>query len=382
MGRGRHARTASRDQRGAIALMTGLLMVVLVGVGAFVLDFGMAYNKTQRLQSAVDAGTLAASLVYKDNTTTCPLLLVNPVLKTAAQAAAVKQAKANLPDITTGTVSLACTTAGLQVTYSATAGSGTVFASVLNGPRTIRTSRSAAATLLTTGTPIGKMRPWPVCSGVTGTLNVVVFAPLKNGSVGGAPPCGSTGPPGNWWVGQCTGQGNGIPDTIAAVSTGCAQTSYKPVPGQPTDPTALFNHLTSHCPTRAANDTCLAGDDGNSFPLTAPMWDTLVGSTYTMPVMCSPAACSSFAFSGTGQNASYPIYKFATVTLCGFNLNGTKSLKPWPTTGPCATANPNHYTTSSVISGAGFFLVISALTSSGTVPASTLRTNASTALTK
>lgn len=49
-----------RDERGAIAVLVGVLAFVLVGILAFVADFGNAYANQRKLQNAVDAAVLAA----------------------------------------------------------------------------------------------------------------------------------------------------------------------------------------------------------------------------------------------------------------------------------------------------------------------------------
>src|SRR4029079_9205792 len=56
-----------RDERGAVALIVGLLSIVLLGISAFTADFGMAYVTKRQLSSASDAAALAADLVYKSD---------------------------------------------------------------------------------------------------------------------------------------------------------------------------------------------------------------------------------------------------------------------------------------------------------------------------
>ncbi len=51
--------TRRRDERGAIAVLVGVLVFVLVGILAFVADFGYAYANQRKLQNAVDAAVLA-----------------------------------------------------------------------------------------------------------------------------------------------------------------------------------------------------------------------------------------------------------------------------------------------------------------------------------
>lgn len=55
------ARRRSRDQSGTVALLIVFLTVVLVGVLAFVTDFGLAYTNKRILQNGVDAAVLAVA---------------------------------------------------------------------------------------------------------------------------------------------------------------------------------------------------------------------------------------------------------------------------------------------------------------------------------
>ena len=121
------------------------------------------------------------------------------------------------------------------------------------------------------------------------------------------------------------------------------------------------------CPSGSANSTCLKQDQGNNFHNSTDSWQTLVGQTIQMPVFCVRTKCSNMAVAGNGNNAAYAIQQIATVEVCGFKLNPRGPSGGWPTTGPCATRNPSNYTSSSVTSGAGFFLVIKGL-SGGTSP--------------
>lgn len=50
-----------RDERGAIAILAAVLAVVLVGIVAFVTDYGLAYANKRLLQNGVDASVLSAA---------------------------------------------------------------------------------------------------------------------------------------------------------------------------------------------------------------------------------------------------------------------------------------------------------------------------------
>ena len=48
------------EQRGSAAVVTGIFMVILIGISAFVLDFGVSYETASRLQNSLDSAALAA----------------------------------------------------------------------------------------------------------------------------------------------------------------------------------------------------------------------------------------------------------------------------------------------------------------------------------
>jgi Flp pilus assembly protein TadG len=53
---------ALRDERGVTAVIIAILMVVLLGMGAFVIDVGALYQERRELQKGADAGALAVAM--------------------------------------------------------------------------------------------------------------------------------------------------------------------------------------------------------------------------------------------------------------------------------------------------------------------------------
>jgi hypothetical protein len=343
---------------------------MLMVLSAFTVDLGQAYVSKRQLQTAADAGALAAAQIYRDQSQTCANLIADPVLKAQAQSAADKWAAANYTGVTGTPITLACNSVtSLTVGYGTSGKTPQVFGQLVTGHGSITTARDAAATI---GPGVaGGLRPWGLCSGVTSAQGVVVFVPMKGGSavtkngvsVTGDSLCGGDGPPGGWWVMQCTGQGNGTGATQDAVQDGCPTAGYHAVPGQTSSmtPAQLSTFLQAACPNKTQDDTCLQSDTGNNFHLASDQWQGLIGQTFTLPVICTKPTCNPMAVSGSGQNASYPIQQLATVQLCGFELMPRGPSTGWPTTGACATANPSGYTSNSVTSGGGLFVVIKAL---------------------
>jgi Flp pilus assembly protein TadG len=354
-------RPQAKAERGAAAVLTALMSVVILLMAAFSVDLGLAYNIKRQLSTAADAGALAAAQVYAQNYQgSCNSTFIN-TYRGAAQIAANDVGGANWPAGSSPlSINPVCVSDGLEVTYETQNDVDTAFGKVA-GVSSIHTTGAASARIKGPG----GLRPWPICSNVVNTSQNVTFVPLKGGSTAtGGDPCGVAGPPGGWWVSQCTGQSNANGATELAVQNGCATGAYQAVPSQPTDPTARSTYLRNYCPSGSENNTCLASDNGNNFHNASEEWESLVGQTIQMPVACFPPQCTPAAYEGNGQNAAYAISAIATVEICGMKLNPRPASANWPTSGKCATNNPMGYTSDSVTSGAGIFLVIKGLSGS------------------
>jgi hypothetical protein len=147
----------NRDERGAVALIVAGLVVVLVGISAFTVDFGMAYATKRQLSSASDAAALAADMVYKSdykglctvpgNDPSSPNA-ANPTVRASAEAAADDLFTQNFPSgsAADGSITkLECSGTGVQVTYTASGQSSSPFGPLLGGSGTITTAGTAAA---------------------------------------------------------------------------------------------------------------------------------------------------------------------------------------------------------------------------------------------
>ncbi len=150
-------RIQQRDERGAVAIIVGLLTIVLLGISAFTVDFGMAYSTKRQLSSASDAASLAADAIYKTeykglctvpgNDPNNPVA-ANANVRADAEAAADSLFLQNDPKgaTTDGTITnLSCNGTGVQVTYSATGTSSSPFGVLFGGSGTITTAGTAAA---------------------------------------------------------------------------------------------------------------------------------------------------------------------------------------------------------------------------------------------
>jgi len=113
------------------------MMVVLVGIGAFTLDFGVSYASTRRLQAASDAAALAAANVFADKTGSCATILATPAWTAAAASAASAIREDNRPGSTEASYSATCTTKGsIQVRYVSGGSTPTLLGGIFghNGP--------------------------------------------------------------------------------------------------------------------------------------------------------------------------------------------------------------------------------------------------------
>lgn len=355
------------EERGTIAIITAISVAMLCVIAAFALDFGLAYNSKQRLQTAADAGALAAAQVYKGQTGECSTFVDNSALKALAQTAADRWAELNRPGAAGTPIEVTCDgDTALEVTYGTSGSTVVTLGQLAIDEDEITTNRAAQATIGNAEIEVGAMRPWGVCSAVLATTGSVVFVPTKHGSTStqtSAGLCGSDAPPGGWWIAQCNGQGNSTGDTEAAVLDGCPSDDYQPVAETPTaeDPADTTSYLQAACPTGAEDANCLSSDTGNNFHLASEEWQTLVGTRFSMPVFCAPPTCDELAVSGSGANAAYAIYAMAEVELCGFEFQPRAPSTDWPTTGPCASNNPNGYQSGDVVSGGGFFVVVTGI---------------------
>ena len=146
-----------RDERGAVAILVGLLSVLLLGISAFTVDLGMAYVTKRQLSSASDAAALAADMVYKSNYKgLCTVPGNDPSNPVAANAGVRAVAETAADDIFTqnfpsgsaadGSITnVACNGTGVQVTYAASGQSSSPFGPLLGGSGTITTAGTAAA---------------------------------------------------------------------------------------------------------------------------------------------------------------------------------------------------------------------------------------------
>ena len=314
-------RVQLRDDEGAVAVLVALLLVVLVGMGAFTTDFGTAYVSKRQLQSSADAGSLAAAQELGKYPGTCTEVANSPTARAAALVAAEQYASANRAgDRTRTDWRVACSADGksIEVTY-ANAATTPRFLGAIFGSQAYRAERTATAAV---GVPRGGygLRPYFVCLSDAQALRA---APASAPPVRVAFPNASCGnQPGNWYTADCPedGQGNGTPVLAVNTRIGCESTVLAvDTTAAAGDPAAITQLLLAACagtPTLSGERGCLTGNTGNlpSNPIETE-WDGLLGRQIALPVF-QPGTVV-----GTGNNARYPVQAILGVTVCGYKWN-------------------------------------------------------------
>lgn len=348
-----------RDDRGATAVIVGLVAVVMVGLSGFVADLGLAYANKRATQTAADAAALGAAGVFAAQPfRQCADILSNG--NSAAQTEANSKVAANETisapaSLTGGVVSASCTNGDLVVQATVTADSPNFFGKVLGFTTDYDLERSATAVVeaATTGP---RLRPMALCSSDLPAA-AAPGTPFKLFAPGDAPGWTSTSCPlpdntgaGNWWTLDCpnetTTDGNGTSALADQIRNGCS-TAIAIVPGQGTKTGAVLNaHLAAACPSPSTTEpaVCLSGDPGQPDPGNVPQaWKDLInsGATVPIPVYCtSPGLCAYSSITGTGNNAVFPVHKLLGVQVCGFHF-GKQNKSKYPSASqplPTATA--------------------------------------------
>ena len=347
-----------RDERGATAILVGLMAVVLLGLSGFVADFGLAYANKRATQTAADAAALGAAGVFASQPhRSCADMLSNG--NTAAQAEANSKVSANdTPSahatLAGGTVSASCTGGDLVVRASVTATSPNFFGKILGRTSDYSMERSATAAVeaATTGP---RLRPLALCASdlpaaaAPGTA-FRLYAPGN----GLAPPGSCPIPPnaGNWWTLDCPGEhsddadeAKGTAGLEAQIRQGCSS-PVAIVPGQGTlTGAALNSYLASKCPSIPTVEPfiCLEGDPGQpDAGGIEDAWKDLIDQELVVPipVFCtsSPGLCATSSVTGTGTNAIFPVHKLVAVQVCGYHF-GKQPSRQYRAPSTMATCN-------------------------------------------
>ena len=303
---------------GAVAIMVALLAVVLIGLSAFTLDFGMAYSQRRALSTGADSAALAIvrnnyEKVIKDPNLICSQLEATG--ESAAQTTALTQVNANkpfnmtLPASALDTDVLSCVGANggvLQATVTVSKQVDTIFGGLF-GVSTLNISRTAAAALGAANDVSGYL-PIAVC---TNEAQEIIKNAAADAAAGVGPrhekieldkvwksgnPCNTDGSgSGNWGWLDCKSLGSGTPALAQAIPNGCPD----PITLQPGPPAYLFLEG-------------MTGAKGNSNAVS----DAISG------IMDDKVAIPVYdTYTDTGTKTKYRIIGFLSVKLCGYAAN-------------------------------------------------------------
>lgn len=317
---------AGRREDGAVAVLVAILAVVLLGIVAFTTDFGMAYAQRRALSTGVDSAALGvvqakyASAMANRSATCADLVTADTALAagapTKASNIAWAQVKANSPfeadipasDVTT---TLNCVGVGiLQVTVVVTRTMNPIFGGVLGaGSSQMKLNRQAVAALGVSN-EVGNLVPIALCESQADAIKNSVGVgeppvyPIQKVPLskvwGGSSLCGTADGAGNWGWLKFDGQGNGESDLGDMLKNHNGRLKLSGVPP---------HYEIAGVPGNKAN--------GN------PVQEALAflnGTPVTIPVY------RDGTISGNGQNATYTIVGFLSVTICGYD-SGPKLVK-------------------------------------------------------
>ncbi|GAB3065722.1 pilus assembly protein TadG-related protein [Pedococcus soli] len=338
-------------ERGAIAVVAGLLMLAFLGLGAFSVDLGMSFADTRRLQTSADAAALAAANVLRGTAGTCTTIL--GASQTAAGATADLIREQNRTSSTRATYTASCTADGsLQVTYASRGSTPSFFGGAFGRSGDYTTTRTATARLSTLGN--GKIRPYAVCGAQLSEASFGTVLQMDLPSSGNTQ-CPGVANPGNWWSVDCPEVASNSNAYMATATLDGCTSDVVPVSGQltapPRTPSDLRSYLISSCAVRSTS--CLSANTGQIGGVVLTSWNVLVAEQRRVifPVFCGgtpPGPCDTGAVvNAGGNNAIYPVQALVGVQVCGYHFGNQKSPNGTGVlTGECASHNPGGLTTS------------------------------------
>lgn len=295
-----------RGEDGAAAVLIAVMTVVLVGILAFVTDFGMAYANVRTLQNGVDAAALAAAQEVLESSSgpgTCnDMVAAAPGAGSIATDAFASNAGADADLV--GGIAVTCSDVVLpgQVVVTATgAQTSPGFFGAVFGADDFDLTASAKAVVGPAASIVG-LRPFAICESVADLRHsvpgTVVTLDFDNADAG----CGTAS--GNFGLLDIAG-GGGSPGT--PVVRGWIEDGYgDPVPAVPP---FVFEGRTGTPSTSYSDQFAAILDE----PIVVPVYDTRTGH---------------------GSGSTYNITGFVGVEVCAVKLDPSSLLA-----GACMESN-------------------------------------------
>lgn len=323
-------RRDSQDEQGATIVIVALLTTFLLVLSGFTIDFGQAWMAKRNLQKAADAGALAAAQVLAGYPGTCDVVRLNPLAvaeaRTAADKYRDKNREAYLPASVVKEWTVDCNAAktAVVVNYGLEGTTESSFGPLAGTSDTLTADRRAQAIVEVGPHTSTRMRPLAMCST---QLTAGPFVRLDYPK--DAPPsCGNAS--GAWWTVDCPGNpSNSTSVMVSQVRDGCPK-GASVVSGQTTTQTTgqLTNTLTAACIGGTTPEGgCLESNPGNlDSGQVAASWKYLVDNNVeaVFPVFCAPPQCTSTTIDGSGNNATFPIYKLVGAVICGYHFSNNE----------------------------------------------------------
>ena len=325
--------------RGAVAVIVALMAVVLVGMAAFAVDFGVAYANKTSLQKAADAAALGAAgkiirlVSSSDDCTAISAMWSGNTggFQTTVQSTADTIAVQNTPISTRTGMDVKCSTDGkrVEVSYSNTGSTSSIFGGLF-GVSTLSASRTATADIYAAPDGVG-LRPYALCTADADALVTASTSATK--WVGVAYPnaaCGNYG--GNWYTLNCPEDGNnGTLDTTTLY--GCKD-DVGIIPqvdsaGVPLSTGTIDASIVKECTDISGGTVntpadCLLANPGNvRANNVVSAWDVLLTKPSIMIPIFDPVwnTYSTTMVKGCttgGNNGCYPVKALASVKVCGY----------------------------------------------------------------
>lgn len=338
------------DERGASAVLTALLSVTLMVTAAFSVDLGMAYTSRVALQTAADAGVLAAAATYAESSgRTCADY--QAAGRTAAQSAADTYLAKNHSSMSTAAADplvITCPDGRLLVGTAVSGDTPTFFGRVAGAGSSLTTGARATAAVEVSPGGTG-IRPLAICAAdvpADAAPGTVWRTNLPGNGQAPSTSCPQPKTSGNWWTLDCPGEtgndGGGQAQMTVQIANGCSE-PVTAVSGQGgLSGTGLGNRLRVACTaaSTAAPYSCLSGDPGQpDAGHVETAWAALIdnGRTVGLPVFCDAATCGS-TVTGTGTNAVFPVQRVVAVTVCGYHFGKQQKKRYSSGVGACSPA--------------------------------------------
>lgn len=284
----RWLRDRLRNERGATAVMVGLLMVPLIGCLAIALDVGALYAERAQLQNGADAAAIAVAR-------NCAL--TGSCAGGVAIAQTFANANANDAAAAVDGVTFPTTRSVRVVTSTREDGTGAMrhpFASIIGtNSSTVRASATAEW-----GSPSASSLVLPLA------VSLCEFSPALNGGL------------------QLIRYDQNVPN--------CQRPAGHPIPGG----FGWLDLINGQCASQMGlGNTTLFSNTGNNFPelQCGAMFPGIRNTTIIVPIFDDS--------SGTGANGTYHIFGFAAFTITGWRLGGNGGEVSIDPAAPSCTGN-------------------------------------------